>query len=278
MPTMNNTHRALGLSSYRSTRGVEVTGVRTVAPAEPIDAPPFVLVHGAANSARVWTFWQQSLVEHGVTSHALDLRGHGEGAAADLSRTSMRDYADDLRTVVGGLPRPPVLVGWSMGGLVAMMVAAKGDVAACVGLAPSMPAARRDPTVELREGEFGPDEYGITSDDPGDQPAMPDLDEDERRVALASLCRESRYARDERAAGVVVESLRCPLLIVTSTGDTQWPRSRYDELHLPATHVSVDGASHWGLVLNRRVLAMLLPDALTWIDGVASASQPERQG
>jgi hypothetical protein len=31
-------------------------------------------------------------------------------------------------------------------------------------------------------------------------------------------------------------------------------------------------------VLNRRVLAMLVPDVLTWIDGVASAGEPERQG
>lgn len=248
--------------------------LQTVAPDSPSDIPPFVLIHGAANSAAVWTFWQQALADRGVTSYALDLRGHGDAAVADLSRTCMRDYADDLRNVVRGMRDPPVLVGWSMGGLVAMMVAADGGVAACVGLAPSIPAKRADPAMPLRAGEFGPEEYGITSIDPDDQPAMPDLDREERQIALASLCRESRYARDERAAGVVVESLPCPLLIVTSTGDTQWPRSRYDELHLPTEHMSVDGASHWGLVLNRRVLATLVPDVLRWTSHVALAPPP----
>jgi hypothetical protein len=97
---------------------------------------------------------------------------------------------------------------------------------------------------------------------------MPDLDREEREIALASLCRESRYARDERAAGVILPSLPCPLLVVTSTGDTQWPGSRYDGLHLPAERLSVDGASHWGLVLNRRLVGVLVPQVVTWIERV----------
>jgi hypothetical protein len=94
---------------------------------------------------------------------------------------------------------------------------------------------------------------------------MPDLDREERIVALSSLARESRYARDERAAGVEIASLPCPLLIVTGTADTQWPRSRYDNLHLPAQHMSVEGASHWGLVLNRRALRSVVVDVVGWI-------------
>ncbi|MHB8375525.1 MAG: alpha/beta hydrolase [Dehalococcoidia bacterium] len=236
-----------------------------------IDVPPFVLVHGAANSARVWTHWQQELAARGVASYALELRGHGESPAMDLSGTSMRDYADDVRALVRQLAVAPVLAGWSMGGLAAMLAATDGGVAACVGLAPSTPARVRDASMELRTGEFGPEEYGITTHNPDEQPAMPDLDREERAIALASLSRESRYARDERAAGVVVGSLPCPLLIVTGTGDALWPRSRYGGLHLDAQHVSVDGASHWGLVLNRRVLRTLVPEVVAWALDAAHA-------
>jgi hypothetical protein len=100
---------------------------------------------------------------------------------------------------------------------------------------------------------------------------MFDLDRDERAIALASRAQESRYARDERAAGVVVGALVCPALIVTSTGDVQWPRSRYDGMRLPVEHMSVDGASHWGLVLNRRVLTELVPRVVAWVDGAGAA-------
>jgi pimeloyl-ACP methyl ester carboxylesterase len=157
-----------------------------------------------------------------------------------------------------------------MGGLVAMMVAADGDAAACVGLAPSVPAPSRDSAVPLRHGTFGPDEYGIVSGDPARQPTMPDLDHHERRAALASLGLESRLARDERAAGVVIERMPCPLLIVTGGEDQLWPRSRYAAMALPAQWMEAPGASHWGLVLSRRTLAALVPAVTAWIERAVS--------
>ena len=128
-----------------------------------------------------------------------------------------------------------------------------------------MPSRTVDTSLPLRSGVFGAEEYGITSDDPDDQPAMPDLDREERRIALASLCGESRLARDERQRGIVVESLPGPLLIVTGSADQQWPRERYRDLWLPADHLTVDGASHWGLVLNRRALQHAVPSVLGWL-------------
>lgn len=246
--------------------------VSALLPPTPTDRPPIVLLHGAANSALVWTYWQRELAAHGWPSCAVDLRGHGRSAPVDLSHTSMHDYAADVRTIVRELPRKSVVMGWSMGGLVTMMVAAQGDAVVCIGLAPSTPARETDPSVPLRTGEFGPEEYGITGADPDDQPAMPDLDREEREIALASLCRESRLAKDERAAGVVVESLPCPLLIVTGAADVLWPRSRYDGLWLAANFVEIEGATHWGLVLSRRALSAAVPAVLRWLDGAVSST------
>jgi pimeloyl-ACP methyl ester carboxylesterase len=229
--------------------------------------PPVILVHGAANAASVWTYWQPALAAHGFPSYAIDLRGHGASHAIDLSRTTMSDYAEDVLALTRQLSAPAVLVGWSMGGLVAMMAAEQLPALAWIGLAPSTPSVERDPGTPVRQGEFGPEEYGITDLDPASkQPAMFDLDLEERAVALGSLGRESRYARDERAAGVVVRGVDCPALVVTSTGDPQWPRARYDGMHIPVEHMSVDGASHWGLVLNRRVIADLAPRIVAWLD------------
>jgi pimeloyl-ACP methyl ester carboxylesterase len=223
-----------------------------------------VLVHGAANSARVWRYWRRALGALGATTIAVDLRGHGTGPPADLATTRMADYADDVRRAVDVLPQPPVVLGWSMGGLVAMMVAADGRAAACVGLAPSAPARRRDPHLALRPGVFGPEAYGIVDRDPENQPAMPDLDEEERRFALAALGPESLLARDERQAGIVIERMPCPLLIVTGTLDTQWPRSRYGDLPFHATFMAAE-ASHWGLVLRRESVERLAPLVLDWV-------------
>ena len=94
---------------------------------------------------------------------------------------------------------------------------------------------------------------------------MPDLDLEERRIALASLAKESRHARDERKRGIVIQSLPCPLLIVNGEKDTAWPSHLYDNLWLKADRLSVPGASHWGLVLNRRALSSVIPQVCSWL-------------
>ena len=95
--------------------------------------PPALLVHGAANSSVVWQFWQQELARRGWTSYAVDLRGHGKSPGA-VEGASMSDYADDVTALADQLSEMPVVAGWSMGGLVALMVAARGRARAGEGL------------------------------------------------------------------------------------------------------------------------------------------------
>ena len=248
----------------------QVISVTTMYPVSSIEAPPIIFVHGSANSAKVWTLWQKKIADLGCSSHAIDLRGHGNSNRVDLSSTSMEDYAEDIRLIIRKIPRPPVIIGWSMGGLLAMMVAAKGHTVACISLGPSMPAQIVDSSVQIRTGEFGPEEYGITSGDPNNQLGMKDLDIDERMIALSSVGPESRMARDERKAGIVITEMPCPLMIMTGAGDQAWPFETYKGLWLSFTHQSIEGASHWGLVLNRRALGIAVPLAMQWLRKVCS--------
>jgi pimeloyl-ACP methyl ester carboxylesterase len=225
-----------------------------------------VLVHGAANSAAVWIFWQEELCRRGWSSHALDLRGHGLSAATDLSTTRMQDYASDVIDCAAQLRHPPVLIGWSMGGLVALMAAAAIVTSAWVGLGPSAPARHRRDGALLRTGEFGPEEYGIVDRDPARQPSMPDLDLEERIIALASLGRESRLARDERSAGIAIEPPAAPCLVATGGADESWPRHRYQDVPLAADFIAIEAVSHWGLVLNRRALPGLVSAVSDWLN------------
>jgi pimeloyl-ACP methyl ester carboxylesterase len=57
-----------------------------------------------------------------------------------LGRTSLLDYAADLESLVRGLDAPPVLLGHSMGGLLALLLAARGLAQAAVLLTPASPA------------------------------------------------------------------------------------------------------------------------------------------
>jgi len=229
------------------------------------DHPPIVLIHGAANSAAVWTLWQPRLSEAGWASHAIDLSGHGASPSLDLSHTTMADYADDVRRFAAALGVQPIVIGWSMDGLVSIMVASTGDAAACVALEPSPPTSEIDDTIALRSGAFDSTEYGIETADPEIQPSMPDLNTDERRIARSSLGQESRMARDERKRGITIEPLQCPLLLITGSGGANKIED-YDEPLPTAERYTAQGASHWGLVLSGRAVSKTVSAVLQWLD------------
>ena len=66
----------------------------------------------------------------------------------------MRDYADDIGVAVRQLGRPPVVIGWGIGALAAMLYAERNPVLGLVLLAPSPPAAalpRRPGEHELKD-------------------------------------------------------------------------------------------------------------------------------
>ena len=63
-------------------------------------------------------------------------------------------------------------------------------------------------------------------------------------------------------------SPRCPAPPWSSPAPAT-PRSplpAYADLSVPAERLVVDGATHWGLVLNRRLLATLVPTVVTWLE------------
>ena len=99
-----------------------------------------VMVHGAFCGG--WTFerFRAPFEAVGLEVIAPDLRGHGpEERAEAVIGVSMADYAADIAHLCAGLPEPPVLLGHSMGGLVAQLAARKARVQALVLLAPSPP-------------------------------------------------------------------------------------------------------------------------------------------
>ena len=229
--------------------------------------PHVLLIHGAANSGAAWKFFQKALARTGWSNHAIDLRGHGKSGGS-VDGATMDDYVSDVTRVAEQLPSKPVVMGWSMGGLVALKFAAEGRARACVALSPTPPTRERNESVRIRGGVYGSEVYGIKTLDPSKQPAMPDLDEEERGVALGSLSQESRTARDERKAGVVIESMPCPLLVIAGSDDRVFPKSLYEGMGLGEELREAEGASHWGLVLNRRVIPGLARGVGQWLDGV----------
>lgn len=98
-----------------------------------------VFIHGAFTSS--WTFerFRKPFEKAGYRVRALDLPHHQPGADLNaLAACGLRDYAAAVERDIADLERP-ILIGHSMGGLLAQIVASRRKVAAKILLAPAAP-------------------------------------------------------------------------------------------------------------------------------------------
>jgi len=107
--------------------------------------PAILFVHGMWGSACVWENYQKRFESLGYKTSALTLRYHdtnfGDPAPDGLGKTSLLDYADDIQAAIDALGEAPVLVGHSMGGLLAQIVASKtNNIRGVIALTPAPPA------------------------------------------------------------------------------------------------------------------------------------------
>ncbi len=89
-------------------------------PVEHRHSTPLLFVHGMMHGAWCWdAHFLPYFASHGFAAHAVSLRGHGKSEGRKrLQWTRISDFVDDVAYAVRQLPRPPVLIGHSMGGFV----------------------------------------------------------------------------------------------------------------------------------------------------------------
>lgn len=197
--------------------------VLSVQPAEPTGRPPLLMVHGLAHGA--WSFaehWLPAAAERGWPAYAVSLRGHGgSGGARHLRRTLTRDYVHDVLQTIAELPEPPVLVGHSLGALVAQLVADRYPLRGLVLLTPAPMHSALGALVAI--GRDRPsDVLGAVA---GRTLSMaPDilfegLDPQAARAYSDRTGTESPFVQWELLLRRRVGPVRCPVLVVGAPGD-----------------------------------------------------------
>jgi len=84
-----------------------------------------VFAHGFGQTRQAWRNTATQLAEQGWCCISADGRGHGDSAWLPGGDYSMQQFTTDLIQIARGCPAPPVLVGASMGGLLALAAEAE---------------------------------------------------------------------------------------------------------------------------------------------------------
>ncbi len=229
--------------------------------------PPLVMIHGAFCGGWVFEKFRAPFEAAGYAVHTPDLRFHdkGKNPPPELGRVGMKDFAADLTALVKTLDAPPVLIGHSLGGLLAQMVATHTKVSALVLLAPSPPWGVLPATLF----EVVSAQAMFFVGDLANKPIRPSYDiaaahsldrlpKAERDAVFARFVPESGRATFEtmhwgldpsRATRVPPEEVKCPVLCITGTNDKMNPpgtvrriAARYRDR---ATFEESEGHSHW---------------------------------
>jgi pimeloyl-ACP methyl ester carboxylesterase len=99
--------------------------------------PPLLFVHGAFAGNEPFAGWMKVLARQGWPGIAAARRGRQGVGPESAAGLTIADYVDDTLRVIDALGEAPVIVGHSLGGLIAQKIAELGRCRAAVLLAPA---------------------------------------------------------------------------------------------------------------------------------------------
>ncbi|HLF79844.1 MAG TPA: alpha/beta fold hydrolase [Dehalococcoidia bacterium] len=243
--------------------------------------PSIILVHGAATGAWIWDAWRRHLQPFGWDVNVLDLRGHGRSLPADLGAVTMEDYLADLESVAGQIAvfkgAHPIVGGWGMGGLLALMYAATHpETPALLLFSPDQPLeiAGKASIEELRRhpgAVLTPEAFGVFADDFERSRMSLSLSEDEtkRFVAESAGAEESGLAYRQRLRGISVPAgaVICPSLVIYGAHEGGGAPANQVALahHLLGDQLAMQDAGHWGVICSDTTVSQAAPEVDAWL-------------
>jgi non-heme chloroperoxidase len=107
-------------------------------------AKTLLMIHGMWGSGEIWDGYKTYFEELGYNVLTPTLRWHDakylNAPPKELGTTSLLDYAADLEKQIKELKEKPIIIGHSMGGLLAQILASRGLAESAILLTPAPPA------------------------------------------------------------------------------------------------------------------------------------------
>jgi len=218
-------------------------------------------IHMSWGGAWAFDLYMDYFAHHGHNTHALDLRGHGKSGGT-VEGTSMQDYVNDVKDAIDTLPlENPIVVGHSMGGLVALMYSAQHGSSGTVSIDGSPPLEVQKTSEEKHYPlSYTPQDSGMPRNPIKTMMLLPDIYPWRLMKLKMNLKVESGVARTDRKIGVSIpkEKLNMPLLFIGAANGTSLPgfgigikKARAQAEYYGAPIVEIEDATHPGILIGK---------------------------
>lgn len=253
---------------------IALAGLQTSVETVPQARATLLIVHGAFSRRVHLEHWAPLLAQHGYASYLPSLPGHEPDSPHDLGQLTLTDYRDRLLAALLELPRPRVVIGHSMGGLLAQQLAASGAVEALICVTPAPPwrllvPARAFPYIApllprvLAGKVLRPARRALAA------LLLHDAAPAQREALLGSFGHESGRALRAMVVGpgkIAPASVKCPVLCLTGEDDRMVSRrtARKIAAHYHAQLVEYPARGHW--LVATPGWEGVVDDAVQWLN------------
>lgn len=217
-----------------------------------------LMIHGAGGGAWEWNIWQRILIANNWQAHTLELNPKED----NIAETVFRDYlqqvilaAEKINTSVTNRvdENSPelILIGASLGGLLAMLAVQHVRPSALILLNPILPAPWHKRLPQRVYPSLIP--WKQKSSLYNTQQALFDVDAATCELIWRRWRDESGKVMNEAWSGIAVEKPSCPILIMGSEHDQDIPPAELASLACAwnTGYIGVPGASHVGPLLGK---------------------------
>jgi pimeloyl-ACP methyl ester carboxylesterase len=229
-------------------------------------SPPLLFVHGAYTGSWMWSKYLPHFVNEGFTCYGMNMRSHYKSRLMDLTKVSFEDYLEDIKEIIAECSAPPVLIGFSMGGILGQKLAEIVTLSGLVLIDSSISREVHEivPHKDIAEIVMGsilpaPNRENHSSIDE----SADDIAFQKKYLTMESSKAFSAFSFPFGAKeGISIDSslIACPCLIIKAINGEDSDsdrRGRVEAEHLNGEYTGFPNTTHTGLLVGQRYLEVV---------------------
>ncbi|GAA0136216.1 hypothetical protein YSY43_30570 [Paenibacillus sp. YSY-4.3] len=238
---------------------------------------PLLFVHGAFTGSWMWSKYIPHFIGEGWKCYVMNLRSHYKSRLMDMTKITFEDYLGDIREVikevVAECGAAPILIGFSMGGILGQKLAETVELAGLVLI---------DSVISQEVHEIVPYEHlvplttAIVVPAPAreEQSSIDESAEDiafqRKYLTMESTKAYNAFAFSTESKGISIDSsaITCPCLVIKAVScDDDDRRGRVTAQHLRAEYKGLWDTTHTGVLIGQRYMESAAA-IMGWLKGL----------
>lgn len=220
--------------------------------------PPLLFVHGAYTGSWMWSKYIPHFISEGWKCFVMNLRSHYKSRLLDMTKITFEDYLEDIKEVIAECGVPPILIGFSMGGILSQKLAESVEIAGLVlidsviskevhEVVPYKELAQRIPDLIVP----APTREELSSIDE----SADDIEFQKKYLTMEASKAFNAFVCSTESQGISINSssISCPCLVIKAVNcDDDNRRGRGTAKHLRAEYKGLWNTTHTGVLVGQR--------------------------